>query len=266
MAPIRQLGISPEELDEIVTRDRWSAWCAAEPVLSNVAGLRELRALRGEQEDPLLGALLRLASQRGADDSLAAVAVAHQLGGSIRTIARRFWRMTDEDIEAIVAASLWAEIRDFDFVMKTRHFGASLTYGTRRAVRQTLASGHSGYVDGVVVPVDPQAWVFDTHAEPVSLHDGIDELDSRTELHRLLSWALDRGHLHDGDVGLLMTLVASDRDNPTITKWLRGACSVAAVTQVAEERGVSVKSVTRARDRVLDRLRQVAPEYIQNVA
>jgi hypothetical protein len=266
MSPIRHLGISPEELDELVARDRWSAWCAAESVLEEVTGLTELRALRGKEEDPLLGALLRLASRWGGDDRLAAVAVTHQLGGSIRGIAKRFWRMTDEDIEGIVTASMWGEIRGFDWSKRTQHFGASLTYATRRAVRQTLASGHSGYVDGVVVPVDPQAWLFDAHAEPVALDPDVDEADSREELDRLLSWALERGHLRDDDVRLLMTLVAADRDNPTITKWLRGACSVAAVTQVAEQRGLCAKSVTRARDRVLDRLRQVAPAYIQDVA
>ena len=92
-----------------------------------------------------------------ADDPLAAVAVTHQLRGSIRTIAKRFWRMTDEDIKDIVTASMWAELRSFDWRKRTEHFGASLTYATRRAVRRSLASGHSGYVDGVVVPVDPQS-------------------------------------------------------------------------------------------------------------
>ena len=266
MSPIRHLGISPEELHELVAHDRWGAWCAAEPVLDRVTGLDAFHALRGEEEDPLLGALLRLASRWGADDPLAAVAITHQLGGSIRGIAKRFWRMTDEDIEGIVTASMWAEIRGFDWRKRTQHFGASLTYATRRAVRQTLTSGHSGYVNDVVVPVDPQAWLFDAHADPVDLDSDTEQADSREELRRLLSWALERGHLCEDDVRLLMTLVAVDRDNPTITKWLRGACSVAAVTQVAEQHGLCTKSVTRARDRVLDRLREVAPAYIQDVA
>ena len=266
MAPIRHLGISPQELDDLVARDRWIAWCSAEPVLGTVAGLGELRALRGEDEDPLLGALLRLASRSGADDHLAAVAVTHQLGGSIRSIAKRFWWMTDDDIEGIVAASMWAEIRDFDWTKRARHFGASLTYATQRAVRDTLASGHSGYVGGAVVQVDPQAWLFDACVQPTSLDSDADEADSTEELRSLLAWALERGHLRDEDVSLLMTLVAADRDNPAITKWLRGACSVAAVAQVAEQRGVCSKSVIRARDRVLDRLRQVAPVYLQEVA
>jgi hypothetical protein len=266
MAPIRHLGVSPDELDELVAQGQWRQWCAAEPVLKEVAGLKELRTLRGEREDRLLGALIRLASRSGADDPLAAIAVTHQLGGSICTIARRFWRMTDEDIEEIVTASMWAEIRSFDWRKRTEHFGASLTYATRRAVRRALASGHSGYVEGVVVPVDPQTWLFEALAGEAALETSAEEADSREELHRFLTWALEQGHLEDDDVRLLLTLVAADRDNPAITKWLRGACSVAAVALVAEQQGVCAKSVTRARNRVLDRLRQIAPAYVQVVA
>lgn len=266
MAPIRQLGISPRELDDLVAIDRWPQWCAAEPVLHEVAGLHELRALRGEREDRLLGALLRLASRSGADDPLAAVAVTHQLGGSIRTIAKRFWRMTHDDIEEIVTASMWAEIRSFDWRKRTEHYGASLTHATRRAVRRTLASGHSGYIDGVVTPVDPQTWLFDALTKQAALETAAGETNSSEELYRFLNWALEQGHVQDDDVSLLLTLVAVDRDNPAITKWLRGACSVAAVAQVAEQRGVCTKSVTRARNRVLDRLRQIVPAYIENVA
>jgi hypothetical protein len=81
MAPIRHLGVSSDELDELAREGQWRQWCAAEPVLN----------------------------------PLAAIAVTHQLGGSICTIARRFWRMTNEDIEEIVTASMWAEIRSFDW-------------------------------------------------------------------------------------------------------------------------------------------------------
>jgi hypothetical protein len=267
MAPIRQLGVSPSELDDLVAEDRWRQWCVAEPVLNELAGLHELRAMRGEQEDRILGALVRLASRAGGDDRLAAVAVIHQLGGSIRTIAKRFWRMTDEDIEEIVTASMWEEVRSFDWRRRTEHFGASLTYATRRSVRRTLTSGHSRYVDGVVVPVDPQTWFFDALRErAAALQTPADQIDSRMELERFLAWALERRHLSTDDVKLLLTLVSADRNNPEIPRWLRGACSMAAVAQVAEQRGVCAKSVTRARNRVLDQLRQVAPAYIEEVA
>lgn len=266
MAPIRHLGVSPNELDDLVAGVRWRGWCGIEPVLGELVGLCEFRALRGEREDRFLGALLRLASRWGADDPVAAIAVTHQLGGSIRTIARRFWRMTDEDIEEIVTASMWAEIRGFDWRRRSQHFGASLTHATRRAVHRTLTAGHSGYIGGLVVPVDPQTWRFDSYAEQVVLAAACDDSDSREELARLLAWAKDNGHLADDDVSLLLRLVAADRDNPAITKWLRGVCSVAAVAQVAEQRGVCAKSVVRARDRVLDRLRRVAPLYIEDAA
>lgn len=266
MVPIRQLGVSPEELDELVANDRWRQWCAAEPVLTSIAGLHELRVLRGEPEDRLLGALTRLASRSGGDDPLATIAVIHQLGGSVRSIARRFWRMTDEDIEEIVTATMWAEVRSFDWRRHTEHFGGKLTHATRRAVRRLLASGHSGYLDEAVVPVDPQTWLFEALAEQAAREVPATPTDAREELLRFLAWAVEQGHLQRDDVSLLLTLVALDRDNPGITLWMRGACSVAAVAQVAEQRGVCAKTVARARSRVLERLRQVAPAYLQEVA
>lgn len=264
MAPIRHLGLSPRELHELVARERWEEWCAAEPALNAVSGLEAIRTLRGEPEDRLLGALLRLASRSGADDLLAAIAVTHQLAGSIRSIARRFWWTTDDDIEGIVTASMWAEIREYDLRKHPRHHGAALTYATRRSVRRAMDTGHSGYRDGFVAPVDPQEWRLDAIHSYAA--DEPTPLDPDEELQRLLAWALERGHIQDEDVALLHTLIASDRSNPDITKWLRGACSMAAVAEVAAQRGVCAKSVTRARDRVLDRLRQVAPSYLREVA
>ena len=266
MAPIRQLGVSPHELDGLVAHGRWRQWCAAEPVLTEIADLHELRALRGEREDRLLGALIRLASRSGGNDPLAAIAIIHQLGGSIRSIARRFWRMTDEDIEEIVTATMWVEVRSFDWRRNTEHFGGKLTHATRRAVRRLLLSGHSGYLDEVVVPVDPQTWIFEALAEHAAREASVAPTDAREELYRFLAWAVEQGHLEREDVGLLLTLVAIDRDNPAITHWMRGTCSMAAISQVAEQRGVCTKSVARARNRVLERLREVAPAYIRDVA
>lgn len=266
MAPIRQLGVSPHELDAIVAHDHWKQWCTAEPVLNEVSGLHELRTLRGEREDPLLGALVRLASRTGGDDQLAAIAVTHQLGGSIRSIATLYWRMTDEDIEEIVTATMWAEIRSFDWRRHTEHFGGSLTHSTRRAVRRLLTSGHCSHVDQMVIPVDPQTGIFDALAEHAARGTTTETNDPREELRRLLRWAVEQGHLQEDEVSLLLRLVAADRDNPTITKWMRGACSVAALAQVAAEQGVCAKSIARARNRALGRLRQVAPTYLQDVA
>lgn len=267
MPPIRQLGISPDELEELLAGGRWAEWCASEPVLNEIAGLGELRGLRGEYEDRFLGALVRLASQTGGDDPTAAIAVTHQLCGSIRSIARRFWWMTDEDIEGIVTATMWAEVRSFEWRRHTEHYGGKLTYATRRAVRRLLTTGHSGYVDGAVVPVDPQTWTFGALAEHAARESAVAPApDARQELSHFLTWATKQGHLHDDDVTLLLSLVAIDCDNPTITKWMRGACSVTAVAQVAEQRGVCAKSVSRARDRALERLRAVAPAYLQEVA
>src|SRR4051812_48142024 len=106
MPLIRQAGITPQELDELVGEDGWRQWCLAEPDLSEFGSLKAVRELRGEVEDQALGALLRLAATDGHNDQLAAIAVMHQLGGSVRTIARHFWHLSEGDIEGIVVGAI----------------------------------------------------------------------------------------------------------------------------------------------------------------
>ena len=264
MPPIRQVGISPHELEELVDEDRWRQWCAAEPILREVSGLAELRCLRGEAEDRLLGALLRLAAHDGGDDQLAAITVVHQLGGAVRLLARRYWHLSDGDIEGLVVGSMWEQIRSFDCQRHTRHYGAVLVHATRRAVRAVLMPGRGGQSGGVVL-LDPQSWLFEAlldHPESGTAS----QLSAHDELRRFLDWAVGTGWVAQDDAGLLMTLVLADRANPDRVKWLRGACSMAAVARVADERGVCAKSVTRARDRVLERLREAVPAYLEEVA
>ena len=115
MPLIRQVGITPQELDELVDEERWRQWCLAEPDLAEIGSLKAVRELRGEAEDQALGALLRLAATDGHDDQLAAVAVLHQLGGSVRTIARHFWHLAGGDVEGIVVGAVWEQIRSYDW-------------------------------------------------------------------------------------------------------------------------------------------------------
>src|SRR3954453_327839 len=250
MALIRQVGIAPQALDELVEHERWRQWCLAEPDLAEIGSLKALRELRGEAEDQALGALLRLAATDGHDDQLAAVAVLHQLGGSVRTIARHFWHLAGSDVEGIVVGAIWEQIRSYDWRSRRRHHAAAIHHGTRKAVRATLMPDTSRALGRRVVLLHPQSWLFGAlagHDEVPS--SSLDAFDSRDQLHIFLSWAIGHGVVDDDDVGLLAALMDLDRRNPEIPKWLRGACSTTSVERMASERGVCAKSVYRARDK-----------------
>ena len=142
MPLIRQVGIAPQELDELVDEERWRQWCLAEPDLAEFGSLKAVRELRGEAEDQALGALLRLAATDGHDDQLAAVAVLHQLGGSIRTIARHFWHLADGDVEGIVVGAIWEQIRSYDWRSRRRHHAAAIHHGDQEGRPRNADAGH----------------------------------------------------------------------------------------------------------------------------
>lgn len=267
MLAIRQGGISPRELDQIVETERWRHWCRVEPDLSAWDSLKAIRLLRGQAEDQALGALLRLAAKDGGDDQLAAVAVLHQLGGSVRIIARHFWYAADGEAEGIVAGAMWEQIRAYDWRARTERHGSAIHHATRRSVRSALLRDDSRWQSRGVLPLNPQSWLFEAVMErpDVGVRDVMD-LGATDQLEVLLNWSLSQGVLNEDDVALLEALVEADRQNPGITKWMRGVCSVAAVEQTASERGVCARSVTRARDRAIAKLRLAAPTFWDEVA
>jgi hypothetical protein len=94
----------------------------------------------------------------------------------------------------------------------------------------------------------------------------LDAFDSRDQLTIFLNWAAGQGVVDDEEIALLDALMDLDRANPQIPRWLRGACSMAAVERMASERGLCTKSVSRARDKVLAKLREAASAFLEEVA
>jgi hypothetical protein len=134
-------------------------------------------------------------------------------------------------------------------------------------VRSALLRDDSRWQTRGVVPLDPHSWLFEAvtgQSDPAEA--GVSDLGARDQIEILLSWSIRRGVLTEEDIKLIEALMEADRQNPTIPKWLRGVCSMAAVEQMASERGVCVKSVTRARDRVIAKLREAAPTFLDEVA
>lgn len=267
MRAIRQAGITPAELDELVDAPRWREWCRAEPDLADFHCLKAIRELRGSTEDRALGALLRLAAKDGGDDQLAAVAVLHQLGSIARTIARHFWHAAGGDADAIVAGAMWEQIRAYDWRRRTKYHAAAIYHATRKSVRALLLRDDSRWQTRGVVPIDPQSWLIESIACPAEDSTAsVANLGPQDQLDALLGWSLQRGIVNKDDVDLLTALMDADRGNPAITKWMRGACSMSAVAHAASQRGVCGKSVTRARDRAIAKLREAAPTFWDEVA
>src|SRR3954452_4643705 len=125
MPSITQAGVTPRELDSLVDGELWRAWCRARPELADFDSLATIRRLKGAAEDQALGALLWLAAADGGDDQLAAVAVLHQLGGSVRVIARHFWHAAEGEAYGTVAGAMWEQIRAYHWCERNgRHAAA----------------------------------------------------------------------------------------------------------------------------------------------
>lgn len=264
------LGVSPEELNEQVADAVWARWVAAEADLAGYAGLEELHALRGLDNDPPLGALVRLAAQDGGNDLLAAVALAHQMERGARSLMHTL-RDLGEDVDEMVMSALWVEIRCFPWRRRTRAYAANLMRDTRASVLETVGIRRRSPWPGSDVLLDPQSplveWLSTPEArcrcEPASSCE-----QTTLELVELLDWALASDVIERDDAALLLDLVAAgevvaDQDTP----WTRrGICSQAAVRRVAERRGVCGKTIRRRRDRIVAALRESTGRYLADVA
>ena len=199
MSSITQAGVTPRELDSLVDGERWRAWCRARPELAAFDSLATIRRMRGTAEDQALGALLWLAATDGGDDQLAAIAVLHQLGGSVRVIARNFWHAAEGEAEGVVAGAMWEQIRAYNWRQRTGRHAAAIHHATRKSVRSVLLRDDSRWQSRGVIPLDPQSWFFEAALdEPGRAEAGLTSLGSQDELQVLLLWSLREGVLNRG--------------------------------------------------------------------
>lgn len=265
MGPLDHLDVSAEELAGLVDGEVWQRWVDAEPLLDALASLTDLRKLRGQQADQLLGALVRLAAKDGGDDELACKAVAHQMAFEAKGIA---WELKDlsSDVDNVVLGSLWIEIRAFPWKRRNHAYATSLRCATRRSALKLLlyrpcdrgrivVRPPEDITDGVViaVPREPQ---------------GLAAAESRQELLEYLNWCVYADWITGEDADLMLELVVAgwQTADQGILKLRRGVCSVHAVQVIAERRGVCAKTIIRERDRVLALLRSAAADYLLEVA
>ena len=264
MGPLDHLDITVDELDELVQGKVWQRWVASEPTLARLNTLSDLRTMRGPEADQLLGALIRLAAQDGADDELAARAVAHQLAGEASRIAFDL-RDLGPDIHDVVLASLWMEIRTFPWQTRSRAYATSLRRTTRRSALRHMLSRPAERKRLILKPPDDFA---ERPLPAPALLDGATAEHSRRELVQYLEWCVRSGRITSEDATLVFELVAAGWQTADrgVLKLKRGVCSLHAVQVVADRRGLSAKSIIRERDRILALLREATADYIRDVA
>lgn len=264
MGPLDSLDITVEGLDEQVQGATWQQWVLAEPSLASLGKPSDLRALRGTEADQLLGAFVRLAARDGGDDEFAARAVALQLAGGANRIAFDL-RDLGPDVEHVVLASLWMEIRTFPWRSRTRAYATSLIRSARRSALQHLLPR----------PIERRRLVFkppeDLAERPMpdpGLLEGATAQQSRQELVDYLEWCARSGRITYEDATLVLELVAAGWQTASsgVLKLKRGVCSLHAVQVVADRRGLCAKTIIRERDRVVSLLREATVDYIRSVA
>jgi hypothetical protein len=212
MSPTDFLGEPWADLRARLTSEgRLGRWAEREPAL---AGLPDLDALAQvvhsrrdlDFTDEVFVALLRLAAADNGDDQDAGLVVAHLMQHAARAIAVSLRDLSD-DIDAVVAAELWVQIRSYRWQHRHRGHALGLKHDTRAAVVHELCPPRTddGYRRTVLRAPEVLSWVSDLHttAELDGDVEGVVD-DAEEELLDVLSWAQGSGVLTGEDVQLLL--------------------------------------------------------------
>lgn len=214
MSPSDFLGEPWGDLCARLTGERrLGQWAQREPALLGLADLDALaQAVHSrcdlDYTDEVFAALLRLAAADNGDDQDAGLVVAHLMHNAARAIAVSL-RDLSKDIDAVVAAELWMQIRSYRWQHRRRGHALGLKQDTRAAVVRELCPPRTEDGSRRIVPRDPEvlSWVSDLHTtaeldgDPAGSASGTDVED---ELLDVLSWAQGSGVLTGEDVQLLL--------------------------------------------------------------
>lgn len=250
MSVAAQLELAdPEHALLARARHGWTAWSNRCPQLRVVDDLLDLPAwIRTADKGAVDGVLLelaRLASPSGEDDVAAAGALAWVLLPGARATAHRLRNLTPR-IDEVVAAQLWLEVREFPWE-RLGKVAANIVMNVRRGVLRELGVGsHLEDVDPAwsrAVPLPPEAhqWEVLGAAQDRAPVGPEDELDA------VLGFAVEQRVIDEHDRDLLVRL-AFAADAAGVTRGGRGQgglCSREASRAVANERGVSERTVRR---------------------
>src|SRR3954453_23451828 len=208
MSVATQLGLdgpdNPVLIRAALDWDSWVVWDSRlAAVTGGVKGLRPwLRRADPAAADDVLHGLAGLGSPSGGDSLLAARVLAWALLPGASALARRLASLTP-DIDAIVAAQLWLEIRSFPW-RRLRKVAANILANTRVGVlRECGVASQLHRGDRVWAQsrlVAPQAAVW-ADLEAASSRTAAEELSA------VLDWACDRQVIDGRERALLLALV-----------------------------------------------------------
>ena len=248
MSVTQQLGLDEPGGGLLAQGHRWWAAGAREhPVLQVVGDLAELPAwliaAPPAARDEVLGALSGLAAADDAEAaSTAAGVLAWLLAPGACLLAHRL-REVSAEVDALVAAQLWIEVRTFG-PARGRRVAASILWNTRNAVLREVGVGiHSEPAWAHRVALEPAHAAWERLTAPGVGEGG----PGSVELGVLLEQACAARVVDVQDVALLVDLArAAHAAAPTYRGQSRaGLMAPAAASRAAASRGVSTRTVRR---------------------
>lgn len=206
--------------------------------------------------DDLLLSLARSAATDGGNDVMAAKLLAWALLPGARQLARQL-RSLSPVIDHLVAAQLWIEIRQYPW-QRRRRVAANILRQTRVGVLTECE------VPNRLQRSDP-TWYMLTPNPPRLSGIPVDEgpATAAEELQLLLEWAVEEHVITPDDRVLLLRLVeaAGHETGTHRTCSMAGLLAHSISGTVADELGVSARTIRRRATRCFRALADAAPSY-----
>lgn len=283
------LGADGQLLD--AARAKWATWAGAYPSLRQIGDFDRLRdwlRASGEQADSVLLVLARLAAPDGGDDVDAAAALAWAMVPAAGRVAACLHTLTP-DIDQVVAAQLWLEVRSFPWRKVKRRVAANLAMRVRNGVllhsdsrnqlervdrtwarTQTRDPQHLGADCGRGSDSGMAAWLSGTAGTVWHLRSGemlFTEPEAVTpaeELLEVLDWACEHDVISVDDRYLLLCLVEEASRTPPAAagRGNGGLCGREISAKVAPRCGVSEATVRRRVRRSVRALAAAADRFV----
>lgn len=264
MSVADQLDLRDETSELLALADqRWGIWATAYPALAQCCGVREMRSwLPGASQvdaDRALHALATLAATDGGDDIAAAAALAWALMPGACALANRLQTLTWQ-IDEIVAAQLWVEVRTFPW-QRLRRVAANVLRNTRTGVlRECEAKSQLERTDPTwsrTIVIDPYGSFWRSY---VSRQRERPTRPAR-DLVELLGWACKNKVITDNDRALLLCLVeAADRAAFRRDRGRGGLLANDVAEAVARQWGIGPATVRRRVGQSVDALSSACTE------
>ena len=235
----------------------WSTWVAEHDGLGVVADLADLPAWLTShpgERNAVLNVIAGLASPQDGDDVAAAAVLAWLLVPGASLVANRLSTLSPV-IDELVAAQLWIEVRTFG-TGRGRHVAATILRNTRKRVLRDLGVGdhaEAAWQRALVLEPGDQLWQWTG-----PLHTQGPEVSG--ELSELLEDACSQRVISAEDVDMLLGLAqaAHAAGQTHFGRACSGLMTPVASTQVAQQWGVSARTVRRRARRSLDALSRYA--------